>query len=204
MEDAGLAKAMYWAPLLSTIADWAFGLTVVFLAAQLISGQIAKRFQKQIDAARELKIAELNNETAKLRKQIAPRMISREQRQRISQKMKQFAGQDYSGMVASDVGDAWDVWREVSLSLELANWHRLPPPGLAATQYGPPAGVAVAPQAGVMILFAGARWNELHSRAQALADAITAEGIAAGAAPATGVVESRPTALMIVVGPKPQ
>lgn len=116
--------------------------------------------------------------------------------------MKRFSGQEYSGMVASDVGDAWDIWREISLSLELANWHKLPPSGLAATQYGPPASITIAPQLGVMVLFAGIRWKELHARAQALADAITAEGIAAGAGPAS--MDQTPNAIIIVIGPKPQ
>lgn len=78
MDDAGLATATYWAPLLETIADIAFAIVIVALAVELVSGRIAKRFERQIDSAREVKIAELNNETARLRKQIAPRWINDE------------------------------------------------------------------------------------------------------------------------------
>ena len=143
-------------------------------------------------------------EIISLQKKLAPRALSRANRDRIVEKMKQFAAQEYFGMVASDVGDAWDIWREVSLALELANWKRLPPPGASATSFGPPAGIPLAPQPGVMILFSASQWNALHSRAEVLAAAITDEGIAAGAGPAVGAVDGNPNALMIVIGPKPQ
>ena len=201
MTDADTA---WWAWFWSQIEHWAFLAVVVALAIEFAALKLGAPYKEKIEAAKDLKIAELNNETVRLQKQIGPRVISREQRERIIEKMKQFSGQEYSGMVASDVGDAWDLWREISLALELANWRRLPPSGLAATSYGPPAGIPIAPQPGVMILFAASRWNQLHARAQALADAITAEGIAAGPGPASGTVDQKPDALMIVIGPKPQ
>jgi hypothetical protein len=208
MEGAELATATYWAPLLETIADVAFAVVIVALAVELVSGRLAKRFERQIDAARELQIAELKKETSaaqlELAKLKAPRAISPEQRVRISELMHEFAGQEYWGMVASDVADAWDLWREISLALDLAGWKRLPPPGLAVTQYGPPAGIPIAPQAGVMILFAGTSWNALHSRAEALAKVLTEMGVLTGSGPATGHVDSTPNAMAVVIGPKPQ
>jgi hypothetical protein len=175
MDSAGLATATYWAPVLETVADIAFAVVIVALAVELFSGRFAKRFERQIDAVRELQIAELRKETTdaqlELAKLKAPRTISPEQRTRLSELMHGFEGQEYWGMVASDVGDAWDLWREISLALELAGWKRLPPPGLAVTQYGPLAGIPVAPQEGVMILFATTSWVALHSRAEALAKA---------------------------------
>jgi hypothetical protein len=77
MNDA-LATATYWAPWLETVADIAFAVVIVALAVELVSGRIARRFERQIDAARELQIAQLNNETERLRKQIAPRSVGRE------------------------------------------------------------------------------------------------------------------------------
>jgi hypothetical protein len=139
-----------------------------------------------------------------LETRIAPRFISVDARNRIAEEMKRFQGQEYSGMVASDVDDAWGIWREICTALDSANWHRLLPPGLAATNLGPPAGIPLAPPPGVMILVASERWSDLRSTANALADAITAEGIAAGAAPAGGLTEQQPNAVMIVIGPKPQ
>jgi hypothetical protein len=135
----------------------------------------------------------------------SPRAISVEQRNRIAEQMKQFAGQQYYGMVASDVADAWDVWREISLSLELAGWKRVPPPGLSVSQFGPPAGIALAPQAGVMVIgSAGKSTPEetmaLHERAKALAAKLTDESIIAG--PGFSI-ELEANTIAIVIGPKP-
>jgi hypothetical protein len=135
----------------------------------------------------------------------APRSISGEQRTRIVEEMKKFAGQEYFGMVASDVADAWDVWREISLSLELAGWKRIPPPGLQATQYGPPAGIPLAPQAGVMVLSSAGKSSPeetmaLYGRAKALAAKLTDESIIAGAGFAADL---NPNIIAIVIGPKP-
>src|SRR5260370_3485631 len=99
--------------------------------------------------------------------------------------MKEFGGQQYFGMVASDMADAWDIWREISLSLELAGWKRLPPPGLQVSQYGPPAGIPLAPQAGVMVLGSAGRSTAeetmvTHERANALAAKLTDESNIAG------------------------
>jgi len=131
-----------------------------------------------------------------------PRSISPEQRNRLADSMKEFEGQQYFGMVASDVPDAWDVWREISLSLELAGWKRLPPPGLAATQYGPPAGIPLAPQAGVMILASVANVPSenmrLYELAKVLAAKLTDESIVAGA----GFTQAQPNTIVIVIGPK--
>jgi hypothetical protein len=68
----------------------------------------------------------------------APRSISVEQRNRIVEEMKKFAGQQYFGMVASGIADAWDVWREISLSLELAGWKRIPHPVCRLPNMGRP------------------------------------------------------------------
>ena len=134
-----------------------------------------------------------------------PRSISAEQRNAIAESMKQFAGQLYFGMVASDVADAWDIWREISLSLELAGWKRLPPPGLAARQYGPPAGIALAPQAGVMVFGSAGQTTPqetmaTHERGKALAAKLTQESIIAGAGFAGDVPANT---IAIVIGPKP-
>jgi hypothetical protein len=93
-------------------------------------------------ALAEQRAAEANLELARFK---APRAISPEQRNRIAEKMKEFTGQEYAGMVASDVGDAWSLWREIGLSLELAGWRSRLLSGPVATQYGPPASIARAP-----------------------------------------------------------
>jgi hypothetical protein len=136
----------------------------------------------------------------------APRAISPEQRNRIAEEMKKFAGQEYFGMVASGSPDAWDIWREISLSLEIAGWKRIPSPGSEARQYGPPAGIAAAPQAGVMVYASAGslppqQTMAMYERAKALAAKLTDESIVAGAGFAADI--SQPTAIAIVIGPKP-
>jgi hypothetical protein len=147
-----------------------------------------------------------NEAALALEKFKAPRAISPEQRNRIAEEMKKFAGQEYFGMVASGVPDAWDIWRELSLSLELAGWKRVSPPGPEARQYGPPAGIAAAPLSGVMV-YSGAGnapppfVAAMHERAKALAAKLTDESITTGAG-FTGDI-SNPAAIAIVIGPKP-
>ena len=41
----------------------------------------------------------------------APRVISLTERNRISAKMQAFAGNEYTGLVASGVADGWPLWR---------------------------------------------------------------------------------------------
>ena len=168
---------------------------------------LREKAAKQI-ASVELATAKANKQAAEaqlaLEKYKAPRSISPEQRNRIAEEMKQFKGQQYFGMVASDIADAWDIWREISLSLEIAEWKRLPPPGLQATQYGPPAGIALAPQAGVMILASVANDASenmrLYDLAKILAARLTDRSIIAGA----GFTQSQyPNTIAIVIGPKP-
>jgi hypothetical protein len=170
------------------------------------SAEVAlERFKLQT----EQKISEADARAAEaqlaLEKFKAPRSISVEARNRLVESMKEFAGQQYFGMVASDVADAWDIWREISLALESAGWKRLPPPGAQARQYGPPAGIAVAAQAGVMILGSAGRSSPeetmaTHERAKALAAKLTDESIIAGPGFA---IELPANTIAIVIGPKP-
>jgi hypothetical protein len=143
MDDAGLATATYWASLLGTIADWAFGLTVVFLAIQLVSGQIAKRFQKQIDAAKDLRIAELDNETAKLRKQVAPRLITQAQQNDLTATLAKFKSQ--RGTVIASPSTPESEWfaRVLTAPLKEAGWQMEILPGTATATVLFPSGVVV-------------------------------------------------------------
>ena len=208
MTEAELANVAWWAWLWGVIEQWAFFGVIVALAIEFAALKAGAPYKEKLESARELQIAELKKETTaaqlELAKLKAPRTISSEQRVRISELMHQFAGQEYWGMVASDVGDAWALWREISVALEGAGWKRLPPVGLAATQYGPPAGIAIAPQEGVMILFAPSSWAELRPRAQALANVLTEMGVLSGFGAGSGSPEKAPNAIVIIIGPKPQ
>lgn len=192
-------------------------------ATELAQAQADIEKSKAESAHANERIAELSTQAEQLRKNTAeanaqaaraqlelekfkrPRSISEEQRNRIAEKMTEFSGQQYFGTVANDIADAWDIWREISVSLELAGWNRQVPPGRTARQYGPEAGTAVAPQVGVMVLSpatnAPSENMRLHNIAKALAAALTDEPITEVAGFAADI--SQPTAIAIVIGPKP-
>jgi hypothetical protein len=104
MEEAGLTTATYWAPRLETIADIAFAIVIVALAVELVAGRVARRFERQIEAARELKIAELNNETAQLQKIVAGRQLDTKQATSVANALKRFAGRQI--FISAYAGDA--------------------------------------------------------------------------------------------------
>ena len=115
--------------------------------------------------------------------------------------MKQFASQEYTGAIGSGVGDAGDLWREISLSLELAGgqiWWCVSRP--VVSHYGHEASIIQAPQEGIMIWWQGVHPND--APAEALAKALNAEGIAAGSGRVMNV--GHPNTVVIQIGPKPQ
>jgi hypothetical protein len=140
-----------------------------------------------------------------LEKYKAPRSISVELRNRIVEQMKQFAPQEYMGRVSAGSYDAWDLWREISLALELAGWKRIPPiPPVGQPPYGPPATTALAAMPGLLIWYPALNpiaWNGIRPRAEALAKAIRdgGNGVLANAGPMT---DSSST-IVIEIGPNP-
>jgi len=152
-------------------------------------------FDEGISGAQQSKIIALEE-------RLAPRFISVPARNRIVDEMKQFSGQEFDGFIASDVPDAWDIWREVGLSLDLAGWKWVQCWGKPTNRLAVPSCVAVSPLDGVMIYVIPAPGSEIEGRADALAKALTKEGILAGSGPAVGI--SAANAITIVIGPKPQ
>jgi hypothetical protein len=194
---AVVAAGIIWETGPLEVGEVATKLVIWGVAAEAICTVALFVFDEGISSSQQSKILALET-------RLAARIITNDAANRIAAKMEKFEGQEYSGMVASDVGDAWELWREFSVALESAHWRSVPPPGQAVTQFGPPASVAIAPQPGVMILYAGSRFVDLDPRAKALAAAITAEGVAAGSGPASGATDQHPNAILIVIGPKPQ
>jgi hypothetical protein len=140
MNDA-LATATYWAPLLETIADIAFAVVIVALAVELISGRIAKRFERIIDNARELKIAELQR--------IAPRILSISAQNDVREKLAPF------GRVVAYIGTttplthAFDIdslGSQIAGVLSLAGWRVTP--GVTWGSEDRPAGIVVSTREG--------------------------------------------------------
>jgi hypothetical protein len=137
-----------------------------------------------------------------LETRLAPRAISSQQRDRITEKMKMFAGQEFSGRVASGSEDAWDLWGQISLALELAGWKKLPPvPPMATPPYGQPATITMSAMPGVMIWFPAVGWNDIHPRAVALAEALRDNGNGVLAAP--GPTADNSKIIIVEIGPNP-
>jgi hypothetical protein len=131
----------------------------------------------------------------------APRAISLQQRDRITEKMKMFAGQEFSGRVASGSEDAWDLWGQISLALELAGWKKLPPVlPMATPPYGQPATITMSAMPRVMVWFSGINgWNDVRPISDALAKALRSENVLAG----SGGTTENTKAITIEVGPNP-
>jgi hypothetical protein len=147
-------------------------------------------------------VAYFFNSLLELAKLKAPRSINVELRNRIVEQVKQFAPQEYTGRVSAGSDDAWDLWREISLALELAGWKRLQPASpVGQPPYGPPATVAAAAMPGVMIWFPATGWKDIRPKAVALARALRDDGNGILAAP--GGMSDDGKFIVIEIGPNP-
>jgi hypothetical protein len=79
MSEAELANAAWWAWLWGEIEHWAFLAVVVALAIEFAALKFGAPYKAKLEASKDLKIAELNNETARLKSQLAPRSLTKEQ-----------------------------------------------------------------------------------------------------------------------------
>jgi len=195
-----LINATIWFEGIKTIAEmFAVFLIVIGVAGEVWFGNRARiAGDKQLTEYR-MRIAEAQTELERLK---APRLLSEEQRVRITEKMRQFAGQEFSGAVTMGVSDAWTLWRVISTTLRDANWVMVPPSGQAAGD--PPASIAITARPGIGIMFpANAHISEVMPGAKALAEALAAEGFAAIDWPFHGVAaETNPKSFRIEIGPK--
>jgi hypothetical protein len=143
---------------------------------------------------------------AELEKFRAPRrFVPPEQHARIVEKLRQFAGQQFFGLLAERAADAWPLWEQIAGLLQQADWELVNP---TKTPFGGPSvGTAGITRSGVGILYpvpgpissAG-----LQTNAQTLADALNEAGIFAFARTYEGQpAEAAPDAIRIEIGPKP-
>jgi len=79
VSDADLANHTWWASFWTVIEHWAFLAVVLALAIEFVALKLAEPHKEKLEAAKDLKIAELNNETARLKSQAAPRTLTKEQ-----------------------------------------------------------------------------------------------------------------------------
>jgi hypothetical protein len=170
------------------------------------NGQLASAIESAAEAG--ARAAEANAKAleaqAELDRLKAPRLLSEEQRGRITEKMRQFADQEFTGAVTMGVSDAWTLWRLIANSLEGAGWVRASPSGQAFGD--PPASIPITARTGVGVLtpVGGRDFTIERVRiGQALAEAIAAEGIDAIWSPVSGsAVQANPRAIRIEIGPK--
>jgi hypothetical protein len=200
----------------TTLADAAIALGIV---GEVIFGRFDARIQTELRkrsneqlASAAKSAAEANERAAKanaraveaqaeLEKFRAMRILSPEQHERIVEKLQQFPGQEFSGAIGMGVGDGALLWRHLAGILQRAGWTLVRPPG--STTGDPPHTTPTLTTRGVIIMFSARKVVELLPRAQALAEAIAAEGIDAMWAPAHGAVDSMPNAIRIEIGLKP-
>ena len=145
--NEALDTATYWAPLLETIADVAFAIVIVALLVELVSGRVAKRFEHQLASARELEIAKLNNETARLRQFIVKAGTPRIPDQaKLLAELKKARKATVIIEYARQVPDARQCARLLWEMLKGAGWPMAQSDGPAPFEelpVGPPLGIAV-------------------------------------------------------------
>ena len=175
------------------------GLALLCIATLLVGLALARFGESALlaEARERTSVAELE-----LTRLTTPRTLAPDAQQRVSARLKAFAGQEFEGQVAPGSEDAQALWQVLDNTLAAANWVRVPPAGLAVGD--PPAGVPLAPNSGVTVFVAASRANELATAAQALAAALMAEGIIAGVSASAGPrMEQRPNVIAIEIGRKP-
>jgi hypothetical protein len=206
VENPELANAAWWYWFWELIGTISFFGVVLTLAIEFGAARLAAPYRAILDNAREERISAANERAAKAELELAklktPRSISVELRNRIVEQMKQFAPQEYAGRVSAGSDDAWNLWREISLALELSGWKRVPPiPPIGQPPYGPPATIASAAMPGVMVWFPGTGWNDIRPKAVALAKVLRDDGNGILAAP--GPIADNSKTITIEIGPNP-
>jgi hypothetical protein len=152
----------------------------------------AEGFRLDIAKANE-RAAEATLALAKLKQ---PRVLTREQQERIFSKIKQFSGQSFAAYTFQDQ-ESIDFANAVGRILLGANWVvQTPDSDIAIGKLG------TTIFTGVQVEFAPSRANDFRSIAETLASALTEEGIPCKAM-AVPFREKSANAIHIVVGKKP-
>lgn len=151
-----LINAVIWYRGPETIAEMAAVLLIVGgVWAEVVFGNRARVAGDKQLAQFEARAAEANSKALEAQVELerlkAPRLLSEGQRARIAEKMRQFAGQEFSGAVTMGVSDAWTLWRLIAAVLREAGWILIFPSG-ASFGGDPPASIPVTarPCVGVM------------------------------------------------------
>lgn len=205
----------WWVWLWDEIDKWAFLGVVLALAIEFAALRLGAPYKKILESAKDLKIAELNNETARLRKQIGPRQIDSDKF------MKALEGKPKAPieiMFPKENGEAFLLALQFRDLLRKAGWQASEPipvplndiPRLAnqpshIAAGGEPIGIGVVVRADTNEEFEQFGSMTANSPAAAIFNAISQTfGGAAGHTAGPNVLNTPPRGTVrIVVGPKP-
>jgi hypothetical protein len=138
-----------------------------------------------------------------IQQRLAVRNLTDQQRSRVVSQLRQFAGQEFQGAIASGLPDGRIIWEALCRALQTAGWKMVPPSSMGFGD--PPAAVPISPTPGISLFSSSTRKADTGAAARALASALKAEGIAADAIVGDfGDQASRPEMIEIVIGPKPE
>ena len=129
-----------------------------------------------------------------------PRNLTTEQISKIVTAVSPFRDQQFSGMVASGVSDAPNLWVSIDQALGNGGWKREPPWGLSIGD--PPHGVPISPGDGVALFIPAQDVHRLAPAANALTNALQDSGIKTVEVPDNGP-QSRTGIIVIEIGTKP-
>jgi hypothetical protein len=176
---------------------------VVFSVAHWLNEKQLRPLRAQLSQLNAKEIAELNNETAKLRQQLAPRVLTADQQKHITESVKLFPGIVFDSGSLNDK-EPLDLLEQIEPALIAAGWKEIDwANGLFITRHGRPT-VGMLVDKGISIQFDMSQKATLDAPANALAAAIRAAGLEAAAEfSPPNITTTNTKAIHVVVGKKP-
>lgn len=181
-------------------------LTAVGTIGQLWMGYIKEGYQKaEISEARTA--AQESGERAQsaeeeIQKIQAPRSFNAEVRSSVINRLEQFPGQIFTGVIAPSGIDTRRLWIAIDGLLQKSGWNRVEPAGLASGD--PPAGIAIESQPGVIVAIDQEYYEAVGEPARALVEELNNSGIETKLGFGRDHKEKRDNIITIRIGPKPQ
>ncbi len=118
---------VWWSSFWTQVEHWAFLGVVLTLAIEFAALKLGEPYKKKLDDAKDVKIAELNKETAQLRKQMGPRQIDGEAfKKYLEGKPKPPAPTEI--MFPREDGEAYSLSTRIRDILRILSWKREPTP----------------------------------------------------------------------------
>lgn len=201
MGDTELANATWYAWLWGEIEHWAFLAVVVALAIEFAALKFGAPYKEKIELAKDLRIAELDNETAKLRKQVAPRLITQAQQNELAATLSKFKNQRATIVASPSTPESEWFARVLGAPLKEAGWNLEILPGTPTATVLFPTGVVVSYAANLSKTIFDPENTERAAPAVALVEKLKEYGINSTALP--GLVKSPNTIEIVISGRGP-